>query len=90
MDTVVSRLGLEAEGPLRIGVDGPAGGTVLARGCQRDFVAALLLHALGQVADGDLATHAEPVWHQQQNLGQASYQCGNVKNQADSTEADFL
>lgn len=29
---------------------------------QGDLVAALLLHALGQAADGDLAAHAEPAW----------------------------
>lgn len=71
MDTVVSRFGLEAEGPLRIGVDGPAGGLVLALVCQSDLVAALLLHAFRQAADGDLATHTEPVHDQQQNLDQA-------------------
>lgn len=68
MDTVVSRFGLKAEGPLRIRVNGLAGGLVLVLLCQSDLVAALLLHALRQAADGDLATHTEPVWGRHQNL----------------------
>lgn len=60
MDAVVSRFGLKAEGPLRVRVDGPAGRLVLALVCHGDLVAPLLLHALGQAADGDLATHTEP------------------------------
>lgn len=59
MDTVGSRFGLEAEGSVGIRVGGPAGGLVLALVCQGDLVATLLLHALGQVADGDLTTHTE-------------------------------
>lgn len=61
LNTEVTRFGLKAEGPLRIRVDGLAGGLVLVLVCQSDFVAALLLHALWQEADGDLAAHAEPV-----------------------------
>lgn len=60
MDTVVSRFGLKAEGTLRVGVDSPARSLVLALMCQSDLVATLLLHALRQAADGDLATHTEP------------------------------
>ena len=60
MDAVVSRFGLEAESPLRVGLDGPAGRLVLVLLCQGDLVATLLLHALGQAADGDLATNTEP------------------------------
>lgn len=62
MDAVVSRFGLKAEGSLRIRVDSLAGCLVLVSVCQSDLVAALLLHALRQTADGDLATHTEPVW----------------------------
>lgn len=60
MNTVVSGLGLEAEGPLRVRVHGLAGGLVLILLCEGDLVATLLLHPLGQAADGDLAAHAEP------------------------------
>lgn len=60
MNAVVSRFGLKAEGSLWIRVGGPAGRLVLAPVCQGDLVAALLLHALRQAADGDLTTNAEP------------------------------
>lgn len=60
MNAVISRFGLKAEGPLRIGVDSPARSLVLSLVCQSDLVATLLLHALRQAADGDLATHTEP------------------------------
>lgn len=60
MDTVVSRLGLKAECSLRIGVDGLAGGLVWVLVFQSDLIAALLLHALRQVADGNQAAHTEP------------------------------
>lgn len=59
MDTVVSRFGLEAEGSLGVRVHSPAGGLVLALVGQGDLVATLLLHALRQVADGDLTAHTE-------------------------------
>lgn len=59
MDTVVSRFGLEAEGTLRVRVNGPARSLVLVR--QSDLIATLLLHALREATDGDLATHTEPV-----------------------------
>lgn len=55
VDAVVSRFGLEAEGPLEVGVGGAAGALVLALGREGDLVPALLLHALRQPADGDLA-----------------------------------
>lgn len=61
MDTVVSRFRLKAESPLRIRIDGLAGGLVRVLVLQSDLVAALLLHALRQATDGNLATHAEPV-----------------------------
>lgn len=61
MDNVVSRFGLEAEGPLRIRVDGLAGGLVLVLVFQGDLVAALLLHAFRQAADGDLSTYTKTV-----------------------------
>lgn len=61
MDVVVSRFGLKAEGPLRVGVHAAAGGLVLAPWGQDDPVAALLLHAFRQAADGDLTADAEPV-----------------------------
>lgn len=60
MNAVVSRFGLKAEGPLRVGVDCPAGSLVLVLVCQGDLVATLLLHALRQAADGDLTAHTEP------------------------------
>lgn len=62
LNTVVSRFGLKAEGSLRIRVDGLAGGLFWVLVFQSDLVAALLLHALRQAADGDLATDAEPAW----------------------------
>lgn len=60
MNAVVSRFGLEAEGSLWIRVGGPTRSLVLAQLCQSDLVATLLLHALGQAADGDLTANAEP------------------------------
>lgn len=77
MNAVVSRFGLKAERPLRIGVDGLAGGLVLV--FQSDLVAALLLHALRQAADRDLATYTEPAWGRHQNLDQAGQQSGYMK-----------
>lgn len=67
MDAVVSRFGLKAEGPLGVGVDSSARSLVLV--CQGDLVATLLLHALRQATDGDLATHTEP------GLGPESHFC---------------
>lgn len=87
---VVSRFGLKAEGPLWIRVDGLAGGLILVLVCQSDLVAALLLHALRQATDGDLATHTEPVWDRHQTLDQARQQCGNMKSQAESADAEFF
>lgn len=60
MNAVLSRFGLKAEGPLKVGINSPAGGLVLCLVCHGDLVATLLLHALRQVADGDLTTHTEP------------------------------
>ena len=68
LDAIVSRFGLKAESSLEVGVDGPAGGLILALVCQSDLVATLLLHAFGQVADGDLTTNTEPVWEQNKNI----------------------
>lgn len=79
MNAVVSRFGLKAELPLRIGVDGLAGGLVLVLVFQSDLVAALLLHALRQAADRDLATYTEPAWDRHQNLDQAGQQSGYMK-----------
>lgn len=67
MDNVVSRFGLKAEGPLRIRVDGLAGGLVLVLVFQSDLVAALLLHAFRQAADGDLSTYTKTVGGRHQN-----------------------
>lgn len=47
---------------------------------QGDLVAALLLHALWQTADGDLAAHAEPVWRRR----------GKTKGTTDPTELNQL
>lgn len=60
MNAVISRFGLKAEGPLRVGVNSPAWSLVLSLVCQGDLVATLLLHAFRQAAEGDLATHTEP------------------------------
>jgi len=73
VDPVVSGFGLEAEGALGVRVGGPAGGLVLALVRQSDLVAALLLHALGQAADGDLAAQTEPVRDQQKSLDPAMW-----------------
>lgn len=72
MDNVVSRFGLEAEGPLRIRVNGLAGGFVLVLVFQSDLVTALLLHAFRQATDGDLSTYTKTVGEQHQKLDQAS------------------
>lgn len=61
MDAVVSRFGLKAENALRVRVDGLPGGLVRVLVFQSHFIASLLLHALGQAADGDLSTDAEAV-----------------------------
>lgn len=62
LNAVVSWFGLETEAPQRVRFDGLAGGFLWVLVLQSDLVAALLLHALGQTADGDLAAHAEAVW----------------------------
>lgn len=81
LDTVVSGFGLKAEGPLGVGVGGPAGALVLALVCQGDLIAALLLHALRQAADGDLAAHTEPGVGATSALYHATWQLGNNKDE---------
>lgn len=66
MDAVVPRFGLKAEGPLRVRIGGPAESLVLAPVGQSDLVAPLLLHALRQAADGDLAANTEPAFNKHQ------------------------
>lgn len=61
LNGVVSWFGLETETTLRVRLNGFARGFLWVLVLQGDFVATLLLHALRQMADGDLAAHAEPV-----------------------------
>lgn len=61
MDAVVSRFGLKAENSLRVRIDGLPVGLVRVLVFQSHFIAPLLLHALGQAADGDLSADAEAV-----------------------------
>lgn len=51
---------------------------------QSDLVAALLLHTLGQPADGDQATYAEPVWGPHVNLDPRSG-CVKIPNETCSS-----
>lgn len=67
MDAVVSRFGLKAESSLRVRIDGLPGGLVRVLVFQSHFIASLLLHALGQAADGDLSADAEAVENPHQN-----------------------
>lgn len=46
LNTVVSWFGLETEAPLRVRLDGLAGGSLWVLVLQGDLVAALLLHAI--------------------------------------------
>lgn len=70
MDAVVSRFGLKAEPPLRVRIDGLSGGLIGVLVFQSHFVAPLLLHTLGQAADGDLSADAEAVKNPHQNSNQ--------------------
>lgn len=67
MDAVVSRFGLKAENSLRVRINDLPGGLVWVLVFQSHFIASLLLHALGQAADGDLSADAEAVENRNQN-----------------------
>lgn len=71
MDAVVSWFGLKAESSLWVRIDGLPGGLIRVLVFQSHFIASLLLHALGQVADGDLPADTEAVENRHQSLNKS-------------------